>query len=167
MIRPTLLLSEGSTPTYAIFLLALAPFVFMIIMTWVFWLRRRGSVSMETLKSENIVSSTVPTGTPTAEVRGGAWIGGVGVSWPFVTLMLFPQYLVLKVSLSPLESVVVSSADVLCIRVDRSAVGPSLKVVGLDGRDMYFSFRAFRSRSLREAITSGGWGERLCGREDV
>ena len=143
--------------TQSIILLAVVPFVFWGILSVGFVVARRKKVKFGDARASGLLTTELPTGRPLSSTRGGVWLGGMAVSWPFVVLEIYPSDLVVRSPQGAFEPVALSRDAISRLRIDRSVFGVSLKVEGTDGREIDFSFRAFSRRSLRAALSNAGW----------
>ena len=81
----------------------------------------------------------------------------MAISWGFVVLEFHPSDLVVRSPEGMFQPLVLSRDAISRVRIERGVPGASLKVDGIDGRELDLSFSAVRTRSLREALSRAGW----------
>ena len=143
--------------TQSIVLLFLIPFLLWGIISAGFIFQRRRKLKFNDAKKSAVFSSESPTGRPLSSIRGGVWLGGMAVSWPFAILELYPSDLVLRSPQGVFSPVVLPREAIGRVRIERGLLGVSLKVDGRDGREIDFSYRGFSTRALRETLSNAGW----------
>jgi hypothetical protein len=69
------------------------------------------------MKDAKDAAATSGTDERIGEVRGGAWINGLNVTWPFARLEVYAEQLVLHCVLA--DTLVVDRADLVLLRTRR------------------------------------------------
>lgn len=149
------MLAEYSGLSIALFVTA--PFVFWGVFTLGFVLNRRRKVTVGAGRTGDLIGSDVPNARPLSSLSGGAWIGGMGVSYPLAILELHPEALVLRSKQGVFTPVVVNRKSIGRLKISRGLLGVSLHLFDSSGRQIDVSFRAFGSAGLRRALSAGGW----------
>lgn len=140
-----------------IVLLAVVPFLVWATVTTVFVIRRRHKITVSAARESGVVTSDLPPDRPLAVERGGAWIGGMAVSWPMAVLELHSSHLVIRSRGDAFQPAVIRRSDIGRLRVDPGLLGASLKVFDSEGTEIDISFRGFSPGRLRRTLSQGGW----------
>lgn len=141
----------------AIVVLAIAPFLCWSVSAVGFLWWRRHHVAVVGRRRSKVIERSMPPGRPLAARRGGAWIGGLSVSWPFVHLELYSTHVVLRFQSGLQPPLAVPRSSISKLRITRGLLGASLKLFDPEGAQYDVSFRGFRRAPLRRMLSQAGW----------
>ena len=134
-----------------------ASFVAWCLLTAVLLLRRRRKVTFGAANTARLLNGQPPSGRPLSSTRGQVWVAGMAISWDLVVLEFHPSDLVVRSPEGMFQPLVLSRDAISRVRIERGLLNASLKVDGIDGRELDFSFTTSRKRWLRDALSRAGW----------
>ena len=117
-------------------------FVAWCVLTAVLQLRRRRRVTVGAANTVRLLTGQPPSGRPLSSTRGQVWVAGMANSWDFVVLEFHPSDLVVRSPVGMFQPLVLQRDAISQVRIERGVLSATLKIDGIDGRELDFSFTA-------------------------
>jgi hypothetical protein len=124
------------------------------LFTAALWAVRARSGGLGRVPGPDLASADQPAGTAVVALRGGAWINGVNVTWPFATLTVDESHAELRAPFTP--PVTVNRSEVIEL-VWRRFPGRGLRFRTDSGRLDRVTFWPVPWRNAQERLARAGW----------